>query len=170
MSMKWEAIGAVAGVLTLISYLYVEREKFSMPLRVIQLVARGAARKFVPEPPRPPRNASRRSPPPAQGRSRGALLEVVRSESWHDPVRIDSETIFGRKPDAGVFALGDRYMSGRHTRIRVSGGRVYVADLDSKNRTYVNDQPLDPHHEHEMRFGDTVRMGNTVLRLVEVRR
>jgi pSer/pThr/pTyr-binding forkhead associated (FHA) protein len=45
---------------------------------------------------------------------------------------------------------------------------MYVTDLDSKNRTFVNEEPLAPHQEREMRPGDTVRMGNTVLRLSRV--
>jgi len=141
-----------------------------------QLFARGAGeRALVPEPPRAPaappapfaQPAAFAQPGP-QGGGRGALLEVVSSESWRDPVRVDGETIFGRKPEAGVFALGDRYMSGRHARVRAANGRVYVADLDSKNRTFVNDQPLTPHQEREMSPGDTLRMGNTVLRLARV--
>jgi len=104
--------------------------------------------------------------PPTGGR--GALLEVVTSETWRDPVRINGELVFGRKPEAGLFALGDRYMSGRHARFRAAGGRLYVADLDSKNRTFVNEQPLTPHRERAMSPGDTVRMGNTVLRLARV--
>jgi|GEM_PF-981791 len=141
-----------------------------------QLFARGAGeRALVADPPRAP--AAPAAPfaqpapfaaPGAQPGGRGALLEVVSSESWRDPVRVDGETIFGRKPEAGVFALGDRYMSGRHARFRAAGGRLYVADLDSKNRTFVNEQPLTPHQEREVSPGDTIRMGNTVLRLARV--
>lgn len=98
--------------------------------------------------------------------ARGALLEVVSSETLREPVRIDGEVVLGRKPDAGVQATGDRYMSGRHARFRASGGRVTVTDLDSKNRTFVNEQPIPPHQERALNPGDTVRMGNTVLRLV----
>jgi hypothetical protein len=140
-----------------------------------QLFARGAGeRALVAEPPRaqaPPAPFAQPAPfaaPGAQPGGRGALLEVVSSESWRDPVRVEGETIFGRKPEAGVFALGDRYMSGRHARFRAANGRLYVADLDSKNRTFVNDQPLTPHQEREVSPGDTVRMGNTVLRLARV--
>jgi hypothetical protein len=138
-----------------------------------QLFARGAGeRALVAEPPRAATAAAfPQAPfaaPGAQAGGRGALLEVVSSETWRDPVRVDGETIFGRKPEAGVFALGDRYMSGRHARFRTSAGRLYVADLDSKNRTFVNDQPLTPHQEREVAPGDTVRMGNTVLRLARV--
>ena len=145
-----------------------------------QLFARsGGERALVPEAPRapspyaPPQQPGYAQPAPfAQqpqgGGGRGALLEVVSSEVWRDPVRVDGEMVVGRKPDAGVFALGDRYMSGRHARLRSAGGRLFVTDLDSKNRTFVNEQPIAPNQEVEMRPGDTVRMGNTVLRLTRV--
>ena len=115
--------------------------------------APGPDRALVPEP---------RSAPAAAG---GALLEVVSSETLREPVRVSGEVVLGRKPEAGVHATGDRYMSGRHARLRASGGRVTITDLDSKNRTFVNEQPLPPHQERALNVGDTVRMGNTVLRL-----
>ena len=127
----------------------------------------GVDRPLVPEPPQP-------QPHPAYGGGqgyggapggRGALLEVVSSETLREPVRVDGEVVLGRKPDAGVQATGDRYMSGRHARFSARGGRVTVTDLDSKNRTFVNEQPLPPHQERALNVGDTVRMGNTVLRL-----
>jgi hypothetical protein len=96
----------------------------------------------------------------------GAVLEVVSSETLREPVRFDGEVTLGRKPEPGVQATGDRYMSGRHARFNARGGRVTVTDLDSKNRTFVNEQPLPPHQERALNAGDTVRMGNTVLRLV----
>ena len=99
---------------------------------------------------------------------RGALLEVVSSEVLREPVRVDGELVVGRKPEPGVHALGDRYMSGRHARFRTAGDRLLVTDLDSKNRTFVNEQPIPPHQERPLQPGDTVRMGNTVLRFVRV--
>ncbi|HYJ79236.1 MAG TPA: FHA domain-containing protein [Longimicrobiaceae bacterium] len=120
-------------------------------------------RALVPEPPR-----AAAAPYGAPGSGRGALLEVVSSESWRDPVRVDGELVVGRKPEPGVFALGDRYMSGRHARFRSQGGRLTVTDLDSKNRTYLNEQPLPPHQERPLAPGDTVRMGNTVLRFARI--
>jgi pSer/pThr/pTyr-binding forkhead associated (FHA) protein len=97
------------------------------------------------------------------------VLEVVSSETLREPVRIEGDVVLGRKPDAGVQATGDRYMSSRHARFRVSGDRVTVTDLDSKNRTFVNEQPLPAHQERALNPGDTVRMGNTVLRLASDR-
>ncbi|HEU4453991.1 MAG TPA: FHA domain-containing protein [Longimicrobium sp.] len=124
----------------------------------------GPERALVPEPPRPAGYGAPAHGGPAPGGGRGAVLEVVSSESWRDPVRVDGELIVGRKPEPGVFALGDRYMSGRHARFFAGGGRLTVTDLDSKNRTFVNEQPLPAHREQPLAPGDTVRMGNTVLR------
>lgn len=107
-------------------------------------------------------------PQPRGGALEAALLEVVSSEVVREPLRVQGEAVVGRKPADGVTALGDRYMSGRHASFRVSSGKVTVCDLDSKNRTYVNDVALTPHQEHPLRVGDTVRMGNTVLRLTRV--
>jgi hypothetical protein len=133
-----------------------------------QLFARaGGERALVPEAPRAPAAQPAAFAQPGAA-ARGALLEVVSSETWRDPVRVDGELVVGRKPEPGVFAMGDRYMSGRHARFRTAGGRLLVSDLDSKNRTFVNEQPLAPHQEREMSPGDTVRMGNTVLRLTRV--
>ena len=116
----------------------------------------GPDRPMVPE---------RAAPAPAAAPGRGALLEVVSSETLREPVRVDGDVTVGRKPEPGVHATGDRYMSARHARFRAQGGRVTVTDLDSKNRTYVNEQPIPPHQERALNPGDQVRMGNTVLRL-----
>ena len=97
-----------------------------------------------------------------------AFFEVVSSQALHEPLRLHGETVLGRKTEDGVRGLGDRYMSGRHARLRVEAGRVWITDLDSKNRTYVNDEPLPPHHSHELAPGDLLRMGTTVLRYVGV--
>jgi hypothetical protein len=175
---------ARAGIRVEIVLLDTKREfAFVKPLGLVeephaqpdQLFARsGGERALVPEQPRPSAAPAPFAQPqapfaaPQQGGGRGALLEVVSSEVWRDPVRVDGELTVGRKPEAGVFALGDRYMSGRHARFRTISGRLYVTDLDSKNRTFVNEQAIPPNQELEMRPGDTVRMGNTVLRLARI--
>lgn len=94
----------------------------------------------------------------------GALLEVVSSDVPRDPLRISGETVVGRKSDAGVLGLGDRYMSSKHARLVWDGRQLRVTDLDSKNRTFVNEVPISPHQEITISPGDTIRMGNTVFR------
>jgi hypothetical protein len=121
----------------------------------------GGDRQLVPDAPAPSSAA-------AAGPAGGALFEVVSSETVREPVRVDGDLVLGRRPEPGVFPLGDRYMSGRHCRVQARGGRVTITDLDSKNRTFVNDTPLPPHQERSLAVGDTVRMGNTVLRLARL--
>jgi hypothetical protein len=111
--------------------------------------------------------------PPAAPRyaatpGREGVLEIVRSEALREPLRVAGETTVGRKPEGDVLALGDRYMSARHARFAVRDGRFSVTDLDSKNRTFVNDAPLPPHQERVLERGDTIRMGNTILRFLQV--
>jgi hypothetical protein len=97
-----------------------------------------------------------------------AVLEVVDSPSLREPLRVQGELVLGRRAADGVLGLDDRYMSGRHARLRAAGGQLWVTDLDSKNRTYVNDQPLPPHEPRELRQGDTLRIGTTVLRVAQL--
>jgi hypothetical protein len=95
-----------------------------------------------------------------------ALLEVVTSPSLNAPIRVAGELTVGRKSEgSAVFGMGDRYMSGRHARFHLSGGRLHVTDLDSKNRTFVNDRPLPPHQPTPLKPGDEVRLGTTTLRV-----
>ncbi|HEX8431673.1 MAG TPA: FHA domain-containing protein [Longimicrobium sp.] len=109
--------------------------------------------------------AAPRAAPAAPAGGGAATLEVVTSETVKEPIRVEGELVVGRRPEAGVFPLGDRYMSGRHARFALRGGQLTVTDLDSKNRTFVNENPIPPHEERPVNPGDTVRMGNTVLRL-----
>jgi len=104
------------------------------------------------------------------GESQGtALLEVVSSPTATAPVTVAGELTVGRKADgAAVVGLGDRYMSGRHARFHLAGGRLYVTDLDSRNRTYLNDRPLPPHEPVPTSIGDEIRLGSTTLRVARV--
>jgi pSer/pThr/pTyr-binding forkhead associated (FHA) protein len=67
-----------------------------------------------------------------------------------------------------VQGVGDRYMSSRHARLHVERGRLWVTDLDSKNRTFLNEEPLPPHQPRPAAVGDTIRMGTTTLRVARV--
>jgi Inner membrane component of T3SS, cytoplasmic domain len=107
--------------------------------------------------------------PSARTASQGtALLEVVAGPGQGEQLRVDGEVVFGRRADAGVRGLEDRYMSSRHARLHLERGKLWVTDLDSKNRTFVNDEALTPHQPRAAAAGDSVRMGTTTLRVVRV--
>jgi hypothetical protein len=107
--------------------------------------------------------------PAGRGASRGgALLEFVGTEAARAPLRVLGEVVLGRRTADGVIGLEDRYMSGRHARLQSDAGRLWITDLDSKNRTYVNEAPLPPHQARELAVGDAVRLGTTVLRVASL--
>lgn len=98
----------------------------------------------------------------------GAVLEVVSGEGAGGQIRVDGEMVFGRRADEGVRGLEDRYMSSRHARLHLERGKLLVTDLDSKNRTFVNDEALTPHQPRPVGVGDAIRMGTTTMRVVRV--
>lgn len=105
----------------------------------------------------------------APARPRGtAIVEIVAGPREGTELRIEGETIVGRRPGGGVQGLEDRYMSSRHARLHVERGSLWVTDLDSKNRTFVEDEPLAPHAPRAVRTGERIRMGTTTLRVARV--
>lgn len=97
-----------------------------------------------------------------------ALLDVVAGQGKGGQLHIEGEQTFGRRSGDGIRGLDDRYMSSRHARLHVERGQLRVTDLDSKNRTFVNDEALIPHQPRVTAIGDTIRMGTTALRVVRV--
>jgi hypothetical protein len=104
------------------------------------------------------------------GQADRAILEFAGEGAQRPPLEIPGEVVVGRRSAEGVHGLDDRYMSGRHARMQYEGGRLWITDLDSKNRTYVNDVPLAPHQSRQLAVGDTVRMGTSLLRVRELHR
>ncbi|MGH7458470.1 MAG: FHA domain-containing protein [Longimicrobiaceae bacterium] len=117
----------------------------------------------------PERERAREKPlvahPPPSGGSGEAVLEVVSSPALREPLRVKDTLTVGRKKDGETTGVGDRYMSARHARFYFEDGRFWVTDLDSKNRTFVNEEPIPPHEPRDLRDGDSVKMGNTTLRV-----
>jgi hypothetical protein len=97
-----------------------------------------------------------------------AVLDVVSSPSFEGTLQVNGELTLGRKSEQGVHGIGDRYMSSRHARLHIDRGGLYVTDLDSKNRTFLNDTPLPPHQPQAAAVGDNIRMGTTTLRVTRV--
>ena len=71
----------------------------------------------------------------------------------------DKPVTIGRLADCDV-VLGDPNVSRHHAEVRASGDGYVVADLGSTNGTRVNDARVA---EQQLRDGDEVRFGNTVM-------
>ncbi|MBW3628387.1 MAG: FHA domain-containing protein [Gemmatimonadetes bacterium] len=97
-----------------------------------------------------------------------AVLDVVSSPSFEGSLQVNGELTVGRKTEQGVHGIGDRYMSSKHARLHVERGGLFVTDLDSKNRTFLNETALPPHQPQKAAVGDNIRMGTTTLRVTRV--
>jgi pSer/pThr/pTyr-binding forkhead associated (FHA) protein len=67
--------------------------------------------------------------------------------------------VLGRGPNAAI-RLGDRWVSGCHCELDLVDGELVIRDLGAKHGTYVNGQPVA---ERQLRVGDEIRVGLTVL-------
>lgn len=74
------------------------------------------------------------------------------------PVGQSAVTI-GRLPNNTV-AIDNPAVSGQHARLVVEGGQYILEDLNSRNGTFVNNQPINRHLLHE---GDVVGIGKHTL-------
>ena len=74
----------------------------------------------------------------------------------------EGEHVLGRDPDAEIF-LHSAGVSRRHARIEIAAGRATIADLGSKNGTFVGDQRLDG--PRLLGDGDIIGVGSVKLTL-----
>lgn len=94
--------------------------------------------------------------------SDGLLLEIVEGSAAGSQFFLTAPLEAGRDPGLPL-PLDDEQVSRRHLRLVPTDGSATVEDLGSTNGTYVNDQPI--HGPRELRVGDRIRVGLTVLQL-----
>lgn len=73
------------------------------------------------------------------------------------------EVVIGRDVDTD-FQIAERSVSRRHCRIFVADGAHWVEDLDSTNKTYLNDEVIDRAPLHD---GDHLRICETTLKFID---
>lgn len=92
------------------------------------------------------------------------LLELPEDLGTHALPHLAGENVVGRTRDADV-SIPRPTVSRRHAILRVEGGRVFIRDLESANRTYVGDVRLEPGEEMEIADGASLRFGDLAARL-----
>jgi pSer/pThr/pTyr-binding forkhead associated (FHA) protein len=58
------------------------------------------------------------------------------------------------------FVNNNNAVSRSHADIITRGKNCFVMDLNSKNGTYINNQPIPAQMERQLKNGDTLRLGN----------
>lgn len=71
---------------------------------------------------------------------------------------------FGAPPDRMLKLDGDRWISKLHCMIYEEGHRLYLADLNSRNHTFVNNMRIDV--PVILKNGDVIKMGTTELKVL----
>ncbi|HEV8401234.1 MAG TPA: FHA domain-containing protein [Gemmatimonadales bacterium] len=79
------------------------------------------------------------------------------TEARESPLRI------GREPGSTILFGGDaaKVVSTRHAEIRFEGGGWVLADLSSRNGTYLNGRRVGPAPTPALKVGDTIRLGES---------
>ena len=81
-------------------------------------------------------------------------------EAPHSVALTAERTVVGRSPEADV-VLEDEAVSWNHLEIESRGGVLMATDLDSRNGTALNGEPLD--RPRRLRDGDALMIGNRRL-------
>lgn len=90
--------------------------------------------------------------------ARASLLRVLTQEkiALNKPVfRIGKERSY-----VDYFVSDNNAISRSHADIITRGSRFFIMDLNSKNRSFLNDEPLAPNCEVEMFDGDKIKLAN----------
>jgi pSer/pThr/pTyr-binding forkhead associated (FHA) protein len=138
-------------------YFFVYRAVRSVVVDVRGTAARGAiprSSKAEARPPSPP--AERRGKRPRE------LLLVDERGKKAASFRLEGAMQIGRA-DACHVKLSDTYVSQFHARVFPKDGAWFVEDLGSTNGTFLNQRKVTA--PSELRGGDKLRMGKTMLEL-----
>jgi pSer/pThr/pTyr-binding forkhead associated (FHA) protein len=76
-------------------------------------------------------------------------------------LRLFDGMLFGRRDDCDV-VIEDDLISGQHFQVHVNGRHVYVEDLDSVNKTFINDEFIQGLRKTKLFIGDIIRVGSEI--------
>ncbi|HVF36242.1 MAG TPA: GGDEF domain-containing protein [Candidatus Saccharimonadia bacterium] len=95
--------------------------------------------------------------------SRGACMVVISGQRLGQCIDLhDVPVVIGRAPGSD-FQIEHRSVSRAHCKVYHDGGKFYVRDLGSTNKTLVNGRPAA---ETVLKDGDLIAVGETVLKFV----
>ncbi len=100
----------------------------------------------------------------ANGGHDPACLVVLQGQRLGQRIDLgDTPLIIGRSPEA-EFQILERSVSREHCRIWQDPAGYRIKDLDSTNKTFLNDQPII---EAELKDGDHIAVGSCVLKFMD---
>lgn len=76
-------------------------------------------------------------------------------------IPVEQSVTIGRSPEANI-TIAANYVSSMHARFTLMGQNLFVEDLDSRNGTTVNGEPISS--PIALRDGDFITIGNVVIK------
>jgi adenylate cyclase len=74
----------------------------------------------------------------------------------------EGENFIGRSIDNDI-RIEDKTLSRKHARIAAKGGRFFITDLKSQNRTFFDGAYIEPGSEVELKAGMPIALGTTIV-------
>jgi len=97
-------------------------------------------------------------------------IVIVRGPSVGETYSFDQSIVsIGRTAAENDLVLNDRSITGKHARITVERGRVYLQDLKSTNGTYYNGAALQVGEKVRLEHRDEFSLGKVVLEYLELK-
>ncbi|MCG3133645.1 MAG: Serine/threonine-protein kinase PknD [Planctomycetes bacterium] len=93
------------------------------------------------------------------------IVERGREKGLSFEISAGTEFVVGRDPDTVQAVISDVAASRRHFSISQKDGRWVLADLQSRNGTYLNETAVDG--ETPLAIGDRIQVGETVFSFLE---
>jgi pSer/pThr/pTyr-binding forkhead associated (FHA) protein len=92
------------------------------------------------------------------------LLEVLSGPLDGKTWQFESEITIGRDDSFAQACIPlDRYVSRKHAHLRIDGESLHLTDLESRNGTKVNGEPVEG--AAQLEIGTPFVVGRTVLRV-----
>jgi hypothetical protein len=99
----------------------------------------------------------------ASARSASFIVVAGPGRRAGSTLKVSSASVAGREAGSSIRLDGDDFASSRHAKLEPGTEGVWVEDLGSTNGTFVNGERITA--RTLVRAGDTVRIGQTELRL-----
>lgn len=92
---------------------------------------------------------------------------TVLNLSIHETLVVGRRVVGEEPPDVDLtsFRAEEQGVSRRHLRLSRRGSLIYITDLHSTNRTYLNGYKLIPEGERLVRSGDEIRLGRLKIKV-----
>ena len=82
-----------------------------------------------------------------------------------ETIKLKNGMIFGRKKECD-FSIPDQLVSGKHFEITLVGHTLYITDLKSFNKTFINEMDIKPDKKVALKENDVIQAGKQFFTFV----